>query len=216
MTAQPKNSAAWEVDCPPEYRLGMDGTKWRIFCCAVHFFAEYDYSSISMRKIADEVGIKAASIYNHFPSKDAILAQMYDFLEVSSADIRPDLDELMAQAETDPPREMLQRLHTYYPAPLQELLSKTILVCNKLMRVDARADAMMRQQLIDLPRRYITVLLNRMLEHGRIAPMDVEAFAELYTNNYYGASQRMYSSHPVDDAVWRRSFSMLFEIVQPT
>lgn len=213
MTAK-TSSPAWEVDCPPEYRFGMDGTKWRIFCCSVHYFAEYDYSSMSMRKIADEVGIKAASIYNHFPSKDAILEQMYDCL-AQSISATPTLDDLLPMVEQLPPREVLQRTHHYFPAPLQGLLSKVILVCSKMMRSDPRADKLINAMLIDRPRLVITTLLQCMVDAGRIQPLDIGAFAELYINSYYGASQRMYSSHPVDDAVWRRSFAMLFELVQP-
>lgn len=213
MTAK-TSIAAWEVDCPPEYRFGMDGTKWRIFCCSVHYFAEYDYSSMSMRKIADEVGIKAASIYNHFASKDAILEQMYDCL-VQALNATPTADELLPLVERLPPREVLQKTHHYFPAPLQGLLSKVILVCSKMMRSDQRADTLVNVMLIDRPRLVITALLRRMVDVGRIQPLDIDAFAELYINVYYGASQRMYSSHPVDDSVWRRSFAMLFELVQP-
>lgn len=215
MAAQPQSGAEWEVGCPTEYRFGMDGTKWRIFCCAVHFFAEYDYSSISMRKIADEVGIKAASIYNHFPSKEAILNQIYDALAHAHDADMPDLDKLLVLSETEPPREVLQMTHRYYPAQLQQLMSKMILACTKMMRIDPQADMLIRRMLIDTPHRFMTTLLEHMVECGRIQPLDIEAFTELYINNYYGASQRMYSSHPVDDSIWRRSFAMLFDIVQP-
>lgn len=166
MTAK-TSSPAWEVDCPPEYRFGMDGTKWRIFCCSVHYFAEYDYSSMSMRKIADEVGIKAASIYNHFPSKDAILEQMYDCL-TQSISATPTLDDLLPLVEQLPPREVLERTHRYFPAPLQELLSKVILVCSKMMRSDPRADKLVNAMLIERPKVLITALLQRMVDTGRI------------------------------------------------
>ena len=40
---------------------------------ALEQFARDGYSSTSMRDIASRVGIKAASLYNHFGSKEAIL-----------------------------------------------------------------------------------------------------------------------------------------------
>ncbi len=36
--------------------------------------------SVSMSQIADKVGIKAPSLYNHFKSKDDIIREMYSFL----------------------------------------------------------------------------------------------------------------------------------------
>jgi AcrR family transcriptional regulator len=47
--------------------------KDRIFRAALRLFAEKGYEGVSMRDIAAEVGIKASSIYNHFPGKAAIL-----------------------------------------------------------------------------------------------------------------------------------------------
>ena len=36
--------------------------------------------SVSMSQIADKVGIKAPSLYNHFASKDEIIQEMYSVL----------------------------------------------------------------------------------------------------------------------------------------
>lgn len=205
----------WEIDTPEEYRFGMNGTKWRIFCCAVHYFAEADYSGISMRQLADEVGIRASSIYNHFPSKDAILDTMFGYIEHYSRTFMPDLDELLALVDSLPPREVLRRTHFRYPEAMQSIMAKAILVSAKGMRCDARANACLKWMLIDSPTHYATALLNRMLEKGRIRPLDVEAFTELYTNNFYGAAMRMYSSHPVPGEMWDRAFVLLFDVLEP-
>lgn len=45
----------------------------RIFDAAMRLFASSGYGAVSMRDIAAEVGMKAASIYNHFPSKEGLL-----------------------------------------------------------------------------------------------------------------------------------------------
>ena len=205
----------WEVDCPLEQQFGMDGNKWRIFCCTVHYFAKQDYSSVSMRKIADEVGIKASSIYNHFPSKDAILSQMYDTLEAVILCYRPNMDELLLQAETQPLWEVLKKINCICPEPLYELASKMLLATSKLIRTGPRADQLLRKQLVEIPQLHITSLLSRLVELERIAPLDIAAFSELYVNNYYSASMRLYSSHAVDTESWNRSFDLLFNMVQP-
>ena len=41
--------------------------------CATNLFAAKGYTETTIREIASAVGLKGASIYNHFPSKNAIL-----------------------------------------------------------------------------------------------------------------------------------------------
>jgi AcrR family transcriptional regulator len=48
----------------------------KIIRTAVALFAERGFSAVSQREIAATIGIKAASIYNHFSSKDAILEEI--------------------------------------------------------------------------------------------------------------------------------------------
>ena len=48
-------------------------TKQKIIICAVKLFARKGYTETTIRELADAAGLKGASIYNHFPSKNAIL-----------------------------------------------------------------------------------------------------------------------------------------------
>lgn len=54
--------------------MGMkqEDTKQRILDKALELFAERGYDSVSVGEIARAVGIKAPSLYNHFPGKQAI------------------------------------------------------------------------------------------------------------------------------------------------
>ncbi|MGZ7117899.1 MAG: TetR/AcrR family transcriptional regulator, partial [Methanobacterium sp.] len=54
-------------------------TKERIFDAAIKLFAQYGFEGTSMREIAEEVGIKKASMYSHFKSKDEILDKIMDY-----------------------------------------------------------------------------------------------------------------------------------------
>ena len=55
-----------------------DLTRERILFCAANLFAEKGFTEASMRELAEAVGIKAASLYHHFPSKNAILEHMLE------------------------------------------------------------------------------------------------------------------------------------------
>lgn len=50
--------------------------KRQIILIAAKLFREQGYNSVSMRDLADNLGIKAASLYNHIDSKEEILAEI--------------------------------------------------------------------------------------------------------------------------------------------
>jgi AcrR family transcriptional regulator len=58
----------------PENRSVRD----KILAAAVQLFAEYGYHAATMRDIARLAGIQAASIYYHYPSKQALLVEIME------------------------------------------------------------------------------------------------------------------------------------------
>lgn len=54
-------------------------TKEKIFDVSLDLFSKKGYDSVSLREIASEVGIKKSSIYSHYPSKEAILMDIFDY-----------------------------------------------------------------------------------------------------------------------------------------
>ena len=65
--------------------MKQDDTKQKIIDKALELFAAKGYDSVSVGEIAKAVGIKAPSLYNHYPSKQAIFdaivestAEQYD------------------------------------------------------------------------------------------------------------------------------------------
>jgi AcrR family transcriptional regulator len=58
-------------------------TKEKIFQTAVSLFARNGYPAASLQNIAEEVGIKKSSIYNHYKCKEDILKEIYlRFMEI--------------------------------------------------------------------------------------------------------------------------------------
>lgn len=54
-------------------------TKEKIFEVALNQFSKKGYDSVSLREIAEEVGIKKSSIYSHYSSKEAILMDIFEY-----------------------------------------------------------------------------------------------------------------------------------------
>lgn len=83
-------------------------TRQRIIEEALHLFASNGYDAVSVSQIAQAVGIKAPSLYKHFPSKraifDAIVEHMrqLDAEHAKQAEV-PGMDEEEAESEIDAP-----------------------------------------------------------------------------------------------------------------
>lgn len=58
--------------------------KEEILYATLELAAENGIKGVSMSQIADKVGIKAPSLYNHFKSKDEIIREMYSFLRAKA------------------------------------------------------------------------------------------------------------------------------------
>src|SRR5262245_64830810 len=51
-------------------------TRHRILTAAAHIFAEYGYAAGTTNRIAERARISIGSLYQYYPNKDAILAEL--------------------------------------------------------------------------------------------------------------------------------------------
>ena len=63
-----------EIDLPDS--IGETGSKRQILCQSLKLFAERNFSGASVRDIAEACGLKPASLYAHYKSKEEILATL--------------------------------------------------------------------------------------------------------------------------------------------
>ncbi len=71
--------------------MKQEDTKQKILNKALELFSEKGYDSVSVGEIAKAVGIKAPSLYNHFPSKQAIFDAI---VESTAAQYEADTDKI--------------------------------------------------------------------------------------------------------------------------
>lgn len=70
------------------------GTRQRVLDAAADHFLEHGYAATSVRSIAAACGVRAASIYHHFDSKEAILAEVLSIGMSRIADaVAPSLED---------------------------------------------------------------------------------------------------------------------------
>ena len=58
--------------------------KEEIIYATLELAAEYGLKSLSMAQIAEKVGIKNPSLYNHFESKEILIKEMYQLIREKS------------------------------------------------------------------------------------------------------------------------------------
>lgn len=99
-------------------RHGNGNARDRLLDAAAKIFRERGYVATTMRAIAREAGIEAASIYYHYRSKDELISAVLDFGMTALLKTVAYATEEMA-AET-PPRERIERaIHAHVSAILQ-------------------------------------------------------------------------------------------------
>ena len=74
----------------------MEDTKQRILEKSLELFSTKGYDAVSVGEIAKAVGIKAPSLYNHFPSKQAIFDAI---LETTSAHYQKDTAKISVHVQ---------------------------------------------------------------------------------------------------------------------
>lgn len=70
----PRRLTAVKPDLPDG--VTPDGTRGRVLHAALALFAEFGFHGTSVRDIARQVGINAATLYAHYPSKEDVLAEL--------------------------------------------------------------------------------------------------------------------------------------------
>ena len=160
-------------------------TKDLIFYTALRLFSEHGYDGVSMRDIAAEVGIKAASIYNHFASKEdifnSLLLEMKNRYEhmVSVVGVPNGSANESAQQYIGMPVEQLQMiaqgLFQYFAkdefaAPFRKMIS------SEQYRNSAAGDVF-RSMFIDGALEYQTDLFKALIEQGEFIDADPEIIA---------------------------------------
>jgi AcrR family transcriptional regulator len=190
-------------------------TKEKIFRIAVQMFSDCGYDSVSMRDIAQAVGISAASIYNHYPSKKDILSSMYRFYAEQRLPLLPDKEALLRLAETASIPEALNSVTYYHDPSVQETLDRILIIAAQKMSVDAESAAFVRENMFSDSAEYLVPMLERMIALGRIEPMDVHGFACLWDYYCFGTAVLNHSSLKIGLENWKANLALISSMIHP-
>ena len=161
---------------------GQTGTQEKIRDAAIDLFSRRGYEAVSMQDIADAVGIRKSSIYNHYRSKDQILQSILTYFnkELARSDAKRQDEE--QQIET--------YLDTLGPAALMAAVLKQLEELLKVPRMrqiwrmiamEVYRNTMIRsffeRVMIVQPSRFWEKAFRAMMERGMIRQADPEILA---------------------------------------
>lgn len=181
---------------------------------AATVFAEKGYVGASTRDIADRLGVRQASLYYYFPSKEAALAAICELgvkdfighLRAILAETMPAADKLRAaianhlsplrsQPEADYVRVFLRHRHELPDGPRQSVaaLARTYQALIEQLFVQGIATGQLRQDLdpklaaLALLGLCNSVLSNRALPRGPTIDDIIDEYARIVVNGVAGA-----------------------------
>lgn len=168
--------------------MRQEDTKQKIMEKALELFSERGYDSVSVGEIAQAVGIKAPSLYNHYPSKQAI----FDAIVASTAArYQRDTDKIQIHVQDDrqdipvfahiTEEGLFQKVQQIFEYSLHD---ETIRRFRKMMTIEQfrspELGAMYSQRYVDRVVQYHAGIFRSLIAAGEIREEEPEALAMLY------------------------------------
>ncbi|WP_100486279.1 TetR/AcrR family transcriptional regulator [Sporolactobacillus pectinivorans] len=157
-------------------------TKQDIFDCALALFSEKGYNGISIRDIAQKVGIKGSSIYNHYHGKKAIMDDICQTFVKTLAFSRPPIAEIEKKIDTMTAGEVIKSLIIAYGTRINEKWTQMArLIFSEHFYNDAARKIFLEEILENNVSYYVSVL-TEMERKGKIKGIDKLLVATLFNN----------------------------------
>ncbi len=168
--------------------MKQEDTRQRILDEALELFSAKGYDSVSVGEIAKAVGIKAPSLYNHFPSKQAIFdaivestAAQYaadtDKIDIHVQDVQKDVP-IFAEITEDALFEKVRQIFEY------SLHDETISRFRRMMTIEQfrspELAALYSNRYVERILRYHAGIFRALIASGEICAEDPDTLAMLY------------------------------------
>ncbi len=168
--------------------MKQEDTKQRILDKALELFSAQGYDSVSVGEIANAVGIKAPSLYNHFPSKQAIFdaivestAAQYesdtDKIDIHVQNVQKDIP-IFTETSEDVLFEKVRQIFEY------SLHNETIRRFRRMMTIEQfrspELAALYSKRYVERILHYHAGIFRALIASGEICADDADALAMLY------------------------------------
>lgn len=183
-------------------------TKAQIFNAALRLFAANGYENVSIRTIAGEVGIKTASIYYHYKSKEEILEACYNFFLENRHISRLNKDQYEPIIRQGTKKEILGVIIYAFPESIRENMILSLTIIFSRIYSDTRANEIYLDE-IDCSMKYLIELFNCGIQIGRFYDFNVEPVSLIILNSRLFGAQAV-TIDPEQKSTWLRMANDVF------
>ena len=166
-------------------------TRQKILDSATQLFAIKGYTETTVRELAAVVGVKEASMYNHFPSKNAILECILD--EYSSQIVRGffQKDKLPALKENPTAEGILSCMNLAFPIDKEEFYLKRLYVILQEQHRNPIVRKFMSEQFILKTEQILEIIINKLKEFNILrADTNPDFWIKLHSSLIYTYTSR--------------------------
>ena len=163
------------------YIEGANQTKEHILIESTVLFALKGYSAVSMKDIAQKVGITPAALYYHFASKDDLWGEVMDHAIALFHLYHEQLDEELGKTAS-----FEEILATLFDEPSKMKNAFTCFGFGLIMKEqfsDARAGKLFREVLIGYSEDFAKKWLDNAVERGLAAPFDTKTASAVFVHS---------------------------------
>lgn len=170
--------------------MKQEDTKQKILDKALELFSAQGYDAVSVGEIAKAVGIKAPSLYNHFPGKQAIFDAL---VEATAARYETDTDKLhihVQDAARDVPvfteitaEALFEKVRQIFEYSLHDAVISRF---RRMMTIEqfrsAELSALYSRRYVERILRYHAGIFRALIASGEICAEDPDTLAMLYVS----------------------------------
>lgn len=169
-------------------------TKEKIIGESLKLFSQKGYDGVSIREIAAAVGIKGASLYNHFKGKEEIFKAIFDEMKLHYGDVasainipveeNDDTLQMYSNIEEAKLLKMVEGLLYFFCKDEFAVMFRKLLMSEQ--HKSTLAAEMLQQYYLDAPIQFQTKLFEQLQKQGEFLNFDPSVMAlHFYSPIYY-------------------------------
>ena len=160
-------------------------TKEKIFEAAIDLFAKKGFDATPMREIAEAVGIKKASLYSHYKSKNEIMDSIFKYFKKELMKMRPPEARNLEKIDKITPEVFRQRANLTLNIFKNPNMEKIFRIISSEQFRDKRARTIILECLIHEPYSFSKKVLEIMVSKGIINEIDPDVKAMEFQYSIY-------------------------------
>lgn len=167
-------------------------SKQKILVQAANLFAAKGYTETSIRELALVVGMKGSSIYNHFPSKNAILEYMLNDYWIMNTGIFKEKDYFLTLKNNPTSDGILDCLVLSFPEGKEEYYGKLLCVILQEQHRNPIIRKFVAEEMILFAENNFKSVTTALIELNIIRhDTDPDFWAEMVSGIFYAFANRM-------------------------